>query len=361
MIRMVSLQWTLSYRTLASTRSSSLHSSRGMPPIFRSDEQSMKASTRLAEYSYKRRKRISTLQLECDGNTHSYRYLITNYEYNNFSVAQARFQDNLSTDIIPIPSKNFSPERKQRLLNTSCLVGISVGGFVVLVMLVLIIHCALKRRRKKAEIRSHDFLNVLKSSSQSDFPLSISTQEIGRNSWFTVNHELHGNAMVEMHDQSIPAQGVSEIAELPQSPSQNAETERRMSDVVERAAHELYTCTISSRTPSQNNLERSHPAAPDHSVGLWTILKALKLTQQSTKTLPRNLSTLTAISKCNLNSPISSQCGPARDNSTPRDHTDQTMSSTRSSLQTTYANLFDYDFYLSRSGTPAEEDSVGHT
>lgn len=339
---------------LVSTRLSSLHLLRKVPPIFQSDEQSTKANILLVEYSCKRRRCISTSHIECDGNAHSHRYLITNYEYNNFSVAQAQFQDNVPTDIVPIPSKNIVSQGKQRKLSTSSLVGISVGAFLVLIMLVLILPCAL-RRRKNAENRSHDSPRILKSGSPSYTPPSIPTQEIGRNSSYTVNHELQDNGIVEMHDQYPRAEMGNDIAELPQPPPQ------RVSDVVDGAAHEIYTRTTSSRTLSENTLERRHPAALDPSLERWAIPKALKLTQNSTKTLRRNLSTPVAISKYNVDSPISSQCGPARDDSTPRDLADQMISSTRSSLQTTYANLFDYDLYVSRRGTSAGADNTGHT
>ena len=235
-----------------------------------------------------------------------------------------------------------------------------MGGLVVLIMLVLILSCALKRRRNNAENRSDNSLRISKSDSQPNAPLSISTQEIGRNSWYTVNHQLEDNGIVEMHDLCIPAEVDINIAELPQSPSQRTETAQKVSDIIDGAAHELYTRTTSSRTLSQNTFERRHPAALDPPLEPWAIPKALKLTQQSTRNLRRNLSNPAAISKYNPNFPISSQGGPSMDDSTPRDYADQMISSTRSSLQTTYFNLFDYDIYVSRRGTPAREHGVGY-
>ena len=87
-----------------------------------------------------------------------YRYIITNYEPSNFSVHQAKFEGDLSKQIVAIlsanattPLGNATTEPKHSThISRGTVVGASVGAATSFLILMFILFFALRKWRSRA-------------------------------------------------------------------------------------------------------------------------------------------------------------------------------------------------------------------
>ncbi|KAL8750314.1 MAG: hypothetical protein Q9184_006466 [Pyrenodesmia sp. 2 TL-2023] len=151
-------------------------------------------------------------------------YVITDYDHNNFTVAQALFNENTKTNIVPIPwnatavpvpiPRNTTAvpvERKGLGLQTT--VGISTGSTIFGILAAIIIFfCVMRRRKRRIRITLAD-TSTPSQPSPDVRPLSfIPTQEIGHRSI----PELHDIAHhLELLDGQAPSGSGNDINELP--------------------------------------------------------------------------------------------------------------------------------------------------
>ena len=147
-----------------------------------------------------------------------FRYLITNYEYSNFSVSQARFEDGLRENIIAIPSANPpTTPKSQSGLSHNSIIGLSVGLTALLVLIVVLVYFTRKRLRKHS--RKNDTSNNSGSPvfSPEIKPANLSAlHEIDNNSLVQFR-ELPDSGKVELLDENSPSGSGNQISEMPQS------------------------------------------------------------------------------------------------------------------------------------------------
>ena len=80
------------------------------------------------------------------------RYLIADYENNNFSVSQCTWETGATSHIVAIKSPRGSTPPASHRLSTEAIAGIAVGGVLILIMLILLgILSVLKRKRRPME------------------------------------------------------------------------------------------------------------------------------------------------------------------------------------------------------------------
>lgn len=143
------------------------------------------------------------------------RYLITNYEYSNFSVSQARFEDGLQEKIIAIPSASppTTPKSHSRLSHNS-IIGLSIGLSALLVLVVALVYFTRQRLRKR--FRKNDTSNSSGSPifSPEIKPANLSAlHEIDNNSLVQFR-ELPDNGKVELLDGNSPSGSGNALHEI---------------------------------------------------------------------------------------------------------------------------------------------------
>lgn len=150
------------------------------------------------------------------------RYLITDYDQKNFTIAQATFDDDSQPQIVPIPwnatmraavdNATVTPGANHRL-SRKATIGVCTGSTIFALLLVgTIIYFVLRRRQCRAVAASKDAAKPA-SESPEIRPLSnISTQEIGHQSV----QELHATShFIELLDGLAPSGSGLDMNELP--------------------------------------------------------------------------------------------------------------------------------------------------
>ena len=139
-----------------------------------------------------------------------HRYVITDYDNKNFTVAQATFNENSEPKVVPIPwNATVAPAASNRL-GRNATTGISIGSVAfVLLISIAIIYFILRRLKERAGAASKDAAMPALGSSETRPFSAISIQEIGPQSV----QELHATSHpIELLDTS--RSGI-EIKELP--------------------------------------------------------------------------------------------------------------------------------------------------
>ena len=147
---------------------------------------------------------------------------MTNYEHSNFSVYQARFEGNLSKQIVaisssdaPTPSTNATTEpRHSTRISGRTIVGASVGAAIFFLILVLILTITTWKWRSKASRQNKG--NSLGSSKFLDSIGIFNTiYEIDNNSLYWGRPEVPDTGKAELLDRSCPSGSGKNIQELP--------------------------------------------------------------------------------------------------------------------------------------------------
>lgn len=236
--------------------------------------------------------------------------------------------------------------------------------------------------RRSPKSRLGGLTSTPNTSHRSRASMTMSAKEIGHNSLSAVNPELQDTGMVEMYNQCIPSELGNQIAELPQSPltAIHSTANEASISVTVKEAHEL-SSTSSTRTFQKTNVENSPPKIQSWPVESQYATKAIESPRRSTRTRSKtdvhvpiskfnasNLSTTrrsrdTISRNASPNHQFKSQISSIETSSpqSPASHIPRKIFSRRLSLQSTYADVFDYDSYTSRHGTPAVEDAMGKT
>lgn len=132
------------------------------------------------------------------------RYLITNYEYRNFSISQTRFDDGLQPELITLPSIDNADEKQNDHLGRKATIGTGLGvGIFLTLVLIFLGFLVRKKRGKVVETNLQDSFDA--ELDPDPIALTDTTQEIGRNSLYGAPQELHNSETVELSD----AQAVS--------------------------------------------------------------------------------------------------------------------------------------------------------
>ncbi|CAD6593051.1 MAG: hypothetical protein ASARMPREDX12_006678 [Alectoria sarmentosa] len=146
-------------------------------------------------------------------------YLITNYEFSNFSVSQARFEEGLSENLVALPSADPpSIPNSHSHPSRNSIIGISIGVTAFLTLIIFLVYLAQKRRRYS---RKNDMSKSTESPrfSQDLKPANLSAlHEIDNNSLYE-HRELPDSGKVELLDGNSPSGSGNEISEMPQSPT----------------------------------------------------------------------------------------------------------------------------------------------
>jgi hypothetical protein len=115
-------------------------------------------------------------------------YLTVNYEYSNFSLAQAVFNDGQS-DIVAISNGQSSPSSR---LSTAALIGIIVGAVVLLILIAILLFFFFRRRKHR------DRLSVKSTSPETSHIPQTGTwtwqQSESSNSYYEANEGPGGNS-----------------------------------------------------------------------------------------------------------------------------------------------------------------------
>ena len=146
--------------------------------------------------------------------------MITNYEYSNFSVSQARFEDGLPENIIALPSADAPPTpRSHSRFSRNRIIGLSIGVTVFLILAVFLVYFTQKRLRKHSQ-KNNLSKNVGSPRFSQDIkPANLSAlHEIDNNSLY-LQRELPDSGKVELLDGNSPSGSGNEISEMPQSPA----------------------------------------------------------------------------------------------------------------------------------------------
>ncbi|KAL8686092.1 MAG: hypothetical protein Q9218_007354 [Villophora microphyllina] len=140
-------------------------------------------------------------------------YVITDYDQKNFTVAQALFNDNAKSNIVPIPWNATAAPNASRLLNRQARIGIGTGSAaLVLLMAISAIFLVWRRRNIRVMTPLTDAPTPLVSSPELRPCSFISTQEMGHQSI----PELHDIAhQLELLDAQFPSGSGIDINELP--------------------------------------------------------------------------------------------------------------------------------------------------
>ena len=150
------------------------------------------------------------------------RYLITDYDQKNFTIAQATFNDNSQPQIVPIPwNATTTPALNNATvipaashgLSRNATIGFSMGSAIFAVLVVAtIVYFVYRRRQRKAVAASKDAAEPAPKSPEIRPLSNISTQEIGHQSV----QELHATSRyIELLDGLAPSGSGFEMNELP--------------------------------------------------------------------------------------------------------------------------------------------------
>lgn len=140
-----------------------------------------------------------------------------NYEYNNFSVAQSRFDEGVPAQIIAIPSNNTAIHNKESHISRKAVISISIAVTVFVILIALALSFVIRRWWRNTKTRNSNNTGAIKPVREPEALTTIPTQEIGHDSLYGVLQELHDSGKVELLDEQSPSGSGCEINELPQS------------------------------------------------------------------------------------------------------------------------------------------------
>lgn len=141
-----------------------------------------------------------------------FRYVITDYEQKNFTVAQALFNDTEHPNIVPIPWNATTLEDHSSGISRDAKIGVGVGvGLVGLLALLLLFYMVFKPRKAPNTDSAADQLPQYPPPSDTKSYSIYSTKEMGTGSV----SEVHGVCQVELFDGSTPSGSGHRINELP--------------------------------------------------------------------------------------------------------------------------------------------------
>lgn len=139
--------------------------------------------------------------------------MITDYDHNNFTVAQALFGENNKANIVPIPWNATTAPGGTKSLGRQATIGIGTGSTIFVLLLATIIFlCVLRRRKRRAMITSPDMSTSSQSPPNARPLSSIPTQELGHRSVAELHDIAHH---LELLDGQAPSGSGNEINELP--------------------------------------------------------------------------------------------------------------------------------------------------
>ena len=150
-------------------------------------------------------------------------YLITNYEYSNFSVSQARFED-LPEDIIAMPSAPPPPTASpttspHNRISHSSIIGLTIGLIAFLILAFFLVYFTRKKLRENSQKNDMSKNTVSPRVSKEIKPAHISSlHEADSNSLYN-QRELPDSGKVELLDEHSPSGSGNNISEMPQPPS----------------------------------------------------------------------------------------------------------------------------------------------
>ncbi|KAL8901256.1 MAG: hypothetical protein Q9207_005288 [Kuettlingeria erythrocarpa] len=186
-------------------------------------------------------------------------YVITDYDRKNFTVAQAIFNEDSKTNIVPIPwnamaaldNATAAPGDATRL-SRQTIIGIGTGStFFFFITATIIFFCVMRRRKHRTSVVS---ATTSRSQSPPDVrPLSfIETQELGHRSV----PELHDIAHhLELLDGHAPSGSGNEINELPNGD----EVSWRELSAPATSNSNLLSSRGRSTSPTHTTDQESHP------------------------------------------------------------------------------------------------------
>lgn len=171
-----------------------------------------------------------------------YRYVITDYDAKNFTVAQATFNEKSEPKLVPIPWNATVAPTARNGLNRKATIGISTGSVAfALLLIIAIICCILRKRNYRAVEPSKDaVMPVLESSETRPFSIQEMGPEIVRELHATSHH-------IELLDKQAPSGSGMDIQEL--------------SDWKKSSTHESFPTTIknqSTPTPREKDVSSTN-------------------------------------------------------------------------------------------------------
>ena len=178
----------------------------------------------------------------------------------------------------------------------------------------------MRRTSKIRKDRSHDPQGS-GPPCEAPSPPSVATQEIGHNSWYALGHELQDTTIVELYSRYIvPEVGGEPGESQPALFLESRVTENEMIEAPE--VEDLAPSDQLRKAPKIGPASNSYPLSSLAEIHGTSLAPA-----------PGG--------DCPLASPVDLMKEPG---------------SRSSSAQSTYANIFDFGFYHSRHGTPANDD-----
>lgn len=279
----------------------------------------------------------------------SYRYIITNYEHKNFSVAQSRFSAGSQTDIVAIRSNNTATASRRQGIDRNSIIGTTVGSSVA-ALLLLIILIFIIRKRLKASKSGLDTVSSSTRARQKSMHFDINVvDEIGRNSLYHAYPELHDTGRVEMLTLPIPPGPGNSVSELRlSSRSVNSHSDKGLNFSEDEVEHMQAGVSQRPKGPSRNLDDRNSSSSrcSQHKNTKPRQRPAIGHIMSISSVSHRKESSLTCQASIYPTQPIAGDLEVSP--SEPRAQS-QTFSAS-----STYANIIDYDYYI--HGTPANEE-----
>lgn len=208
------------------------------------------------------------------------RYVITDYDQRNFTIAQTLFDDTAKPIIVPIPWNASADHRSGKHISRTAIVGISTGlAASTLLAILLIVFSAYRRLNKRTKEPSiGTAVNSGQTSNGVDPYLSISIQEIGHQSvqelqTLEIQPELQGdqvlsgsrNVLMELPHSTVTLEiepdvpGSRDIgADMLRDKSQKFECKRSVDRVAQNLNKALPSAPI-SRSHGNHNSSKIEP------------------------------------------------------------------------------------------------------
>ena len=204
-----------------------------------------------------------------------------NYEYNNFSIAQSRFDEGVPAQIVAIPSNSTAIQTNGSQFSQKIVTGISIGVTVFIILIAISLSFVIRRWWSNTKNRKNNKTGTLERVCELEPSVVIPTQEIGHDSSYGVYQELYDSGKVELLDEQSPSGSGLEINELPQSPRLvlHKSTTRPDSHIIP-IARDLYAKNRGALFVSTETVRES-----------WTSVRSFLTpdTQRVTTTSPRRL------------------------------------------------------------------------
>ena len=198
-----------------------------------------------------------------------YRYLVTNYEHSNFSVYQAKFEGDLSEQIVAIPSANATTplanatteSKHSTRISRGTVVGASVGtAMCFLVLTFVLIFITRKRRSTASRQKKSGSLGSLEPPN--GIGISNTIYEIDNNSLYWGHREIPDTGKAELLDRNWPSGSGRTIQEMPpHSPAELMTSQNSPKNSVAQNAKSLNNLgTLVSKKRSKENWTSSGEA-----------------------------------------------------------------------------------------------------